>query len=331
MTEQSESPGEAALPESTAADPVPAEIVSTPRPRWRVILTSIIGPILLFGVFYVGSTLAFGLAVYPLVGAGNDLRATTAYSNVSLLAALVASFACIRICDRGRWKLGLAGTARSIGWQSLAGLGVATAVIGLADLLIVLTTNFRHVKGPGFDWWHVLVLFLPAAAHEELVFRGYPFQKLLTWNKTGAVLISSLIFMAVHLGNPGVEFIGMADVFVAGVLLALAYLVWNSLWFPIALHFCWNVLSGPVLGHEVSGLKFNTTVLRTIDPGPAILTGGPFGIEASIFTLVLDIVAALILMAVVIRRRNRIPLIGVSMETAVTSSAAAGIEDLERQ
>ena len=324
----------------TDLPPLPAEIPeplpAAPRPRWRIILSRVIGPILLFGVFYVGATLLFGLAAYPFVGAGMDLRATTVYSNVSLLAAIVAGLACVRLCDRGKWQLGLAASARSIAWQTVAGLAVASAVICVADLLIMATTNFRHVKGPGFDWWHVLVLFIPAAAHEELVFRGYPFQKLLSWNRTGAVLVASGIFMAAHLGNPGVEWIGMTDVFVAGVLLSLAYMVWNSLWFPIALHIWWNVLSGPILGHEVSGLPFNTTVMKTIDPGPSMLTGGPFGIEASIYTLTLDVLACILLAFVVIRRRNRIPNGNVSISEiqafgTPAAAAATGLEDLERQ
>ena len=60
-------------------------------------------------------------------------------------------------------------------------------------------------------------------------------------------------------------------------------------------HVAWNVTSGPVLGHELSGLRLGPSVFAEIDPGPAWLTGGDFGIEASILMTGVEIVVIAIL------------------------------------
>ena len=56
----------------------------------------------------------------------------------------------------------------------------------------------------------------------------------------------------------------MANLILAGVLLALAYERYERLWFPIGIHIAWNVASGPILGYDVSGYVPSQTVLRTI-------------------------------------------------------------------
>jgi hypothetical protein len=108
-------------------------------------------------------------------------------------------------------------------------------------------------------------------------------QKPARLNIWASVAVTSVLFALVHGGNPAVGKIALVNIFLAGVLLALAWVWRRNLWIPIGIHIVWNVFSGPVLGHEVSGLSLPKTFLRTIDPGPDLLTGGAFGIEASIY------------------------------------------------
>jgi hypothetical protein len=134
----------------------------------------------------------------------------------------------------------------------------------------------------------MLVIFVPAALHEELMFRGYPFQRLRRWNRSFAILFVSAIFAGFHLWNDGVTVLAITNVFLGGVLLSLAYERYGRLWFPIGIHLMWNVMSGPLLGHSVSGYLPERTVLTTELGGPVLLTGGAFGIEGSIFMTVLE-------------------------------------------
>ncbi|HEY8713206.1 MAG TPA: CPBP family intramembrane glutamate endopeptidase, partial [Thermoanaerobaculia bacterium] len=60
-------------------------------------------------------------------------------------------------------------------------------------------------------------------------------------------------------------------------------------------HFTWNILSGPILGYDVSGFTSSRSLLVSVVRGPAILTGGAFGIEGSVLLTVVEVVAAFLL------------------------------------
>jgi membrane protease YdiL (CAAX protease family) len=127
------------------------------------------------------------------------------------------------------------------------------------------------------------LIFILAAAAEEVLFRGYPLQTVLrSWPTWAAIIPTSLAFAAIHLGNPntvpGFSFINTA---LAGVWLAVAYLRTRSLWFPLGIHWSWNWMMGAVLGLPVSGINAITPqpLMRATDQGPAWLTGGAYGIE----------------------------------------------------
>lgn len=215
----------------------------------------------------------------------------------SLIAAAVATAGAVGLWDRGRWQLGIAAPPRTIVIESAAGLLLAVFVVGLADLLIVGLTGLRHSAGTGFPLEEFFLVFLPAAVHEELLFRGYPFQRLWRWHRGAAVVAMSLLFAMLHAWNNAVTLLALVNIFLGGVLLSLAYALFERLWFPTALHLGWNVMSGPVLGYEVSGYRPEATLLQLSGAGPEILTGGAFGIEGSVVTTAVEIaaIAALLL------------------------------------
>jgi membrane protease YdiL (CAAX protease family) len=130
------------------------------------------------------------------------------------------------------------------------------------------------------------------ALMEEIVFRGILFRviekSLGTWV---ALLLSSVLFAAAHLGNEGVSALGVLNVAMAGALLASAYILTQRLWFAIGMHFAWNyaltaVFSVTVSGHPGVGL------LQSNVSGPEWLTGGEFGVEASVVAIVVISTAA---------------------------------------
>lgn len=255
-------------------------------------------PIVVFSIAYLG---VLFLAVVFLPEAPEPV-----FHTVSLLGALAATWLANRICDRGSWQIGFGGGARNAARESLYGLFFGLAVIAATDALILGSSRFAHVSGDRFDWMIILTLFLPAGIHEEVLFRGYPFQKILAWNRAVAVYGCSALFALAHLGNRGVTPLAALNIFLAGVLLSLAYLLYRRLWFPIALHIGWNVLSGPILGHEVSGYILQHTLLLQRDPGPAVLTGGSFGLEGSVWATLVEVIAIAILLRGTAKRERRL-------------------------
>ncbi|HUP63603.1 MAG TPA: CPBP family intramembrane glutamic endopeptidase [Thermoanaerobaculia bacterium] len=198
-----------------------------------------------------------------------------------LICVSVATVATIVFFEGGRWRLGLFVPPRFASRELVEGLAWGVGIVGTCALVVVLSTDVRHERGAGFPWLELVTVFLPAVFHEELLFRGYPFQKLRTRSRALALILIALIFAALHANNTAVTMLALANVFLGGVLLGLAYERYERLWFPIGLHLAWNLMSGPILGHEVSGYSGATTVFVERGAGAVWLTGGEFGIEGS--------------------------------------------------
>jgi membrane protease YdiL (CAAX protease family) len=143
----------------------------------------------------------------------------------------------------------------------------------------------------------LVLMFLGGAIFEELLFRGYAFQRaargLGVWP---AIVVFGVLFCVGHLpGNLDVGLplliLAMANIFAAGVLLSLLYLRTGSLALPIGFHVGWNFLQDS-LGFGVSGLSSGKAWFH-VDLGtqPGWLTGGEFGLEASIIALVVIFLA----------------------------------------
>lgn len=126
------------------------------------------------------------------------------------------------------------------------------------------------------------ILFWGAIA-EEMAFRGYPFQRMIeAWGVIPAICVSSLLFGSVHLLNPHFAVLPMVNTMLIGALFAVIYIKTGSLWLPWGLHFGWNFALGVIFGLPVSGLYQFAVWNRGIAAGPDWLTGGAYGLEASI-------------------------------------------------
>ncbi len=245
-------------------------------------------PLIVFVSLYVAILIGLGLFRFPYLQWSG------------LIAVSVATAVTVAIIDRGRWSLGLFVAPRLLARELFLGNAFGAVLIGLCALLVSLSTNVWHERGAGFPWMELLVVFIPAAVHEELLFRGYAFQKLHRWNANVSLFLIALVFAALHTRNDAISWLGLVNIFLGGILLGLAYERYSRLWFPIGLHLAWNVMSGPILGHEVSGYDSPLTVFVERGEGPVWLTGGEFGIEGSVWMTVTELIAVV---ALGVRRR----------------------------
>jgi hypothetical protein len=173
--------------------------------------------------------------------------------------------------------------------QFLAGLIWGMALIGVAVLCTAAAGSYKaelrltaHTMRLGLE---VLALLFSGALLEEVMFRGYPFQRLVeAVGPVWAVAVVSALFGAAHLGNPnarGVLSWGFFNTIAIGVLLALAYLRSYSLWLPLGFHFGWNFALGFLFGLPVSGMSEFAVLVRGSTSGSPWLTGGAYGMENS--------------------------------------------------
>ncbi|KKO50164.1 hypothetical protein VT06_01495 [Arsukibacterium sp. MJ3] len=91
------------------------------------------------------------------------------------------------------------------------------------------------------------------------------------------------------------QIISSLDLFIASLLFGLAYIKTQSLALPIGLHIGWNWFQGNILGFNVSGHQANGLLSPVFNDTPLWLTGGEFGPEASIFSVLVGVVALTLL------------------------------------
>ena len=110
------------------------------------------------------------------------------------------------------------------------------------------------------------------------------------------VVLTSVAFASLHLGNPNVVPAAVFNTTIAGMWLAVAYLRTRSLWLPLGVHWSWNWALDSLFGLPVSGMRIGShSLFIGTDLGPAWLSGGGYGIEGGVACTVALILSTLFL------------------------------------
>jgi len=182
-----------------------------------------------------------------------------------------------------------------------AALGWGLVVVAVLPMVLAgrMYVDFWHT--PRIIFLFVLNLGVIAAASlaEELVFRGYPFQRLIeATGPTWATVLMAIFFGLEHIGNYDSSLTSVLVTMLGGVLLSVAYLRTKALWLPWGLHLAWNLSMGGFFGLPVSGNTDFATIVQTNAVGPRWLTGGAYGPEGALATLLVLIVGIVVLVRV---------------------------------
>lgn len=165
---------------------------------------------------------------------------------------------------------------------------VVGAAMFCAFMAISLIFNNTVFEGRGSLGIINTLLYIPAYAvqsfEEELLSRGL-FQRVVK-DKFGVIasmLLPSIFFMALHLGNSGITLVAIVNLIVVGVLFSLMVYATGSLWYAAAAHAAWNYFQGSIFGMSVSGNDFGGSLLKFKIIGEnELLTGGKFGPEGTV-------------------------------------------------
>ncbi len=245
------------------------------------------------------ATTAVGiLAVFPIISLFDDggerpgLALYIAQFSVGAVAALFFGWMFGRIFEdlpfsalgasfRGHWfrDLAIGCVVGAVSLVLAAGIVFAFGSVSFAANSESTTSAIASTLGT------TLALFIFGAAFEEAFFRGYMFQTLgreRLWLFGAA--FTAIFFATIHNGNPGASPLSWLNTFIAGIWLAVAYWKTRNLWFPFGIHLAWNWVQGSILGINVSGLESLTPdpLLRARISGPDWISGGGYGVEASI-------------------------------------------------
>jgi uncharacterized protein len=179
-----------------------------------------------------------------------------------------------------------------------------------ATILLIFVAGGYHVAGRGSVTAMIATFGLMAgtAVFEELLFRGVLFR--IVEERAGTILalvVSGLLFGGLHLLNPHATLGGaLAIAIEAGLMLGAAYAATRTLWLPIGIHLGWNFAESGLFGSTVSGSGgIPGGLLKGSAPGSALISGGEFGPEASIFAVLIGGITTIVLL-VIAHRRGRI-------------------------
>lgn len=261
------------------------------RAGWRMVIYLLVVAAVTFPPMYIFNHLKSNIP------GGKGIHSSGIILNYILLVSTftLAAYLTLKLIDKRPFHM--LGLWFSPGWfkDYYIGLGFGFGTITISFFIIWL---FNLVDVSQGIWNISLVLFLLkmfilfalAGALEELMLRGYLFQAFIEGsNKWIAMIILSVLFSAMHGANPNLSATGLINIFLAGIMLSIAYIKTRSLWLPIGLHMGWNWTQGPLWGMHVSGTTMENSFLVSAPQGSDLLSGGDFGAEGSLIASVIII------------------------------------------
>jgi membrane protease YdiL (CAAX protease family) len=207
----------------------------------------------------------------------------------------------------GDYGLPRCGAFGNFFWQG-ALLGFIEISIVLIFLAVLQCYRFGAISLHGTELvrWAVFwaIFFLVVALYEEFAFRGYVLFNLAQgagfWP---AAMLLSVVFGARHLLNPGETWGGIGGVILIGLFWSFTLRRTGSLWFAIGMHAGFDFSETFLYSVPDSGVIFPGHLSSAVLAGPAWLTGGTAGPEAS----VLDFLVVLLFFYVFHRLHPAIP------------------------
>ncbi len=259
------------------------------------------------------------LLAFPIVMIGNAIP----MGGFQFLLTTALSFGfflmMFRFVDH-RSSMQLAGIYLHKKWWLECSLGSIIAAIVMASIfgfqLITGTIefiDFRWNQPGSSSWLAPLLLFLMQMAcvgfYEELMTRSYLLPNFKEGFTVGAidaqkatiiaVLFSSSVFGVAHGLNPNVTFFSILNITLAGIMLAIPFLITGRLAYSVGIHFAWNFFQGGIFGFRVSGMPIQGSLIQIQQRGEAIWTGGSFGPEGGLIgTLGIFLVMGLCLLII---------------------------------
>lgn len=180
-------------------------------------------------------------------------------------------------------------------WRDIA-IGSAIGALPIAVWLLWLQAGIATARLTGLmrphDWFAAILLWVLVGYSEEIWVRGFLFagiqriaaRRFAVMSEWIACFSQAMLFAVLHAANPSASVLSGITIFVFGIAFGVLRMRSQSLVAPISVHIVWNA-SQYLLGLPVSGILIQPSAVSTTFSDASYLTGGAFGLEASIFAI----------------------------------------------
>ena len=183
----------------------------------------------------------------------------------------------------------------------LLGLLLGFGTNGFCVLMSYLTGDIK-LSYNGLNW-KLLIAFLICvfiqSSSEEVTDRIYLYQKLRRRyrNPLVAILVNSIVFMALHIPNPGFTVIAGSQIFLVAIIFSLFVYYYDGVWVAFWFHAAWNYTQNIIFGLPNSGIVSEYSIFRleAASARNGLFYNVNFGVEGSIGSSLVLIVVIIVL------------------------------------
>ena len=180
------------------------------------------------------------------------------------------------------------------------GLGFFISM-GVVCFMIILMMLLGYYRIESFNSPEVFadrtVVYIMGSFTEELLFRVILFK--LVEEFAGSwigIVVQGLVFGFAHIGNENATiWTSLSLVISDTILFGAAYMLTRRIWLIWGMHFSWNFFQEGIFGMPNSGYQ-RDGLIKPIINGPEWVTGGKFGIEASIISILILFILGLLML-----------------------------------
>jgi membrane protease YdiL (CAAX protease family) len=172
----------------------------------------------------------------------------------------------------------------ALGWAGVLACVLPAALIG--GLVITTFTNTHQYFIAFID----LIALAAGTLAIEIVFRGYPFLRLVeAMGPTLGTLFMAIVYAIWRTHAAPTTTASILVSFFLGLVLAIAVLRTRALWVGWGFHFAWVATMSVLFGLPVSGSMSYSPVIAANTNGPAWISGGGQGPEGSAFAVLVSL------------------------------------------
>lgn len=280
-----------------------------PKSWWSPILVVVI-TFLIVGSF---SSIASVFIVSLITGEQLSVETTSISGSLGALFGFTASLIAILLWNKKKNKR----SAESLGFTRtgiiknyLIGFVLAVVFLTIIMAIAYLLGGYKFSLSSNVSIALIIFSLLGFGIQgmtEEVLCRGYIMNSVATKKSmTFAVIANSLVFAILHSFNNAIGVLPLINLFIFGLVFSALYLATDNMWLTGAAHSAWNFALAVVYGVNVSGNKFITNILSADPTGSALINGGDFGVEASLVTTLLGIVAIVLCLYIYKRKQSQL-------------------------